>query len=42
MNILTCGAFAVFRVLTMIELDADLGKNNLLLKSLKQSNEDLS
>ena len=42
MNISTCGAFAVFRVLTMIELDADLGKNNLLLKSLKQSNEDLS
>ena len=42
MNISTCGAFAVFRVLTMIELDADISKNNLLLKSLKQSNEDLS
>ena len=38
----TCGAYAVFRILTLIEFNADLGKNNLLLKTLKESNEDLS
>ena len=31
-NISTCGAFAVFRVLTMLELNADLDKNNCYLK----------
>ena len=38
----TCGCYAVFRILTLIEFNADLGKNNLLLKTLKESNEDLS
>ena len=38
----TCGAYAVFRVLTMIELNADLEKNNLLLQTLKDSNEDMT
>ena len=38
----TCGAFAVFRVLTLIELNADLGKNNLLLQTLKDSNPEFS
>ena len=41
-QISTCGAFAVFRVLTMLELNADLDKNNLLLKTLKDSNENMS
>jgi hypothetical protein len=38
----TCGCYSVFRVLTMIELNADLEKNNLLLQTLKDSNEDMS
>ena len=38
----TCGAFSVFRVLTMIELNADLEKNNILLQTLKDSNPELS
>jgi hypothetical protein len=37
----TCGCYAVFRILTMLELDADLQKNNLLLQSLKESNPEL-
>jgi hypothetical protein len=38
----TCGAFSVFRVLTLIELNANLEKNNLLLQTLKDSNPELS
>ena len=33
----TCGAFAVFRVLTMIEKNMDLSSNNNLLKELKKN-----
>ena len=36
----TCGAYVVFRILTMIEMNADLNKNNLILKTLKEVNED--
>ena len=32
----TCGAFVVFRVLTMLELNANLEQNNALLKKLKK------
>ena len=38
----TCGAYTVFRILTLIEFNADLGKNNLLLQTLKQSNPEFS
>jgi hypothetical protein len=41
-QISTCGAFAVFRILTMIELNSNLENNNLLLKTLKDSNPELS
>ena len=41
-TISTCGAFAVFRVLTMVEMNADLEKNNIILKTLKETNEDKS
>ena len=41
-NIATCGPYAVFRILTMIEMDADLEKNNLILQTLKETNEDKS
>ena len=41
-QISTCGAYVVFRILTMIELNADLKKNNLLLQTLKDSNPELS
>ena len=39
-SISTCGAFAVFRILTLIEMNADLEKNNIILKTLKETNED--
>ena len=38
-TITTCGAFAVFRILTMIEMNADLERNNTILKTLKEVNE---
>ena len=41
-TISTCGAFAVFRILTLIEMDTDLEKNNIILKTLKETNEDKS
>jgi hypothetical protein len=41
-TISTCGAFAVFRILTMIEMNADLEKNNIILKTLRETNEDKS
>ena len=41
-QISTCGAYVVFRILTMIELNSDLEKNNLLLQTLKDSNPELS
>ena len=40
LDISTCGAYVVFRILTMIEMNADLNKNNLILKTLKETNED--
>ena len=36
-TITTCGAFAVFRILTMIEMNAHLERNNTILKTLKRS-----
>lgn len=41
-TISTCGSYAVFRILTMIEMNADLEKNNIILKTLKELNEDKS
>ena len=41
-QISTCGAYAVFRVLTMLELNADMEKNNLLLETLKHSNPEMT
>ena len=41
-TISTCGAYAVFRILTMIEMNADLEKNNIILKTLKETNVDKS
>ena len=41
-GISTCGAYTVFRILTLLELNADLGKNNLLLQTLKQGNPEMS
>ena len=39
LDISTCGAYVVFRILTMIEMNADLNKNNLILETLKEVNE---
>jgi hypothetical protein len=36
----TCGAFAVFRVLTMIEGDLNIEGNNKLLKQLKKESSE--
>ena len=41
-TISTCGSYVVFRILTMIEMNADLEKNNIILKTLKETNEDKS
>ena len=41
-NISTCGSYSVFRILTMLEMNADLEKNNLILQTLKETNEDKS
>ena len=38
----TCGAYCVFRVLTMLELNLDLKGNNLLLQQLKKDNPTMS
>ena len=38
-TISTCGAFCVFRILTLTEMNLDLEKNNIMLKTLKESNE---
>ena len=38
-TISTCGAYSVFRILTLIEMDADLEKNNIILQTLKETNE---
>ena len=35
-NLATCGAYTVFRVLSMLELKANLEQNNALLKKLKK------
>ena len=39
-TISTCGAFAVFRILTLFEMNANLEKNNVVLQTLKEVNED--
>ena len=41
-TIATCGSYAIFRILTTIEMNADLEKNNIILKTLKETNEDKS
>ena len=41
-TIATCGSYVVFRILTMVEMNADLEKNNIILKTLKETNEDKS
>ena len=41
-TIATCGSYSVFRILTMLEMNADLEKNNIILKTLKETNEDKS
>ena len=38
----TCGAYAVFRVLTLLELNANLEQNNALLKKLKKDSNNKS
>ena len=41
-TISTCGAFVVFRILTLTEMNLNLEKNNVMLKTLKETNEDKS
>ena len=41
-TISTCGAFVVFRILTLTEMNLNLEKNNIMLKTLKETNEDKS
>ena len=41
-TISTCGAFCVFRILTLTEMNLDLEKNNIMLKTLKETNEEKS
>ena len=41
-NLATCGAYAVFRVLTLLELNANLEQNNVLLKKLKKDSNNKS
>ena len=41
-NVSTCGSYSVFRILTMLEMNADLEKNNIILQTLKETNEDKS
>ena len=38
----TCGAFCVFRILTLTEMNLNLEKNNVMLKTLKEANEEKS
>ena len=33
----TCGAYVVFRILTLLEMNANLQQNNLMLKTLKDT-----
>ena len=37
LNISTCGAYVVFRILMLKEMNANLDKNNLMLKTLHES-----
>ena len=41
-TISTCGAFVVFRILTLTEMNLNLEKNNIMLKTMKEVNEDKS
>ena len=38
----TCGAYCVFRVLTMLEKDMNIFQNNLLLENMKKMNKNKS
>jgi hypothetical protein len=38
-TISTCGAFCVFRILTLTEMNLNLEKNNIMLKTLKDTYE---
>ena len=38
-TISTCGAFVVFRILTLTEMNLDLEKNNIMLNTLKDTQE---
>ena len=38
-TISTCGAFVVFRILTLTEMNLNLEKNNVMLKTLKETQE---
>ena len=41
-TISTCGAFVVFRILTLTEMNLNLEKNNVMLKTLKETHEEKS
>jgi hypothetical protein len=42
LNVSTCGCYSVFKILCMLELNADMAKTNLLLQALKESNPEMS
>jgi hypothetical protein len=42
LDISTCGGYAVFRILTLLEMNANLQQNNLMLKTLKETSDGLS
>jgi hypothetical protein len=39
LDVSTCGAYVVFRILTLLELGANLEKNNLMLQTLKEMSD---
>ena len=41
-DVSTCGAYCVFRVLTLLEYNANLKQNNLMLETLKNTSDGLS
>lgn len=41
-TISTCGSYVVFRILTLTEMNLDLERNNVMLKTLKEANEEKS
>jgi hypothetical protein len=42
LSVSTCGCYSVFKILCMLELNADMAKTNLLLQALKESNPEMS